>query len=965
MRVRTEYSFKTAVGLLPEVLSRLQELRWPVAPISDRLSAFSFAPWTKLAAAANLRPIYGVELPVAEDWWTFYAKDDIRLLHNLIAQATSEVGLTYAAAQAANGVIKITSSGTQLDQLMPQPDLYIGLSPALPKALYSQAKVRGFKFIATSDNLYPREGDKEFYRVALNMQANMATYPQHILSDDEWRRTLFFADNYTAKIAIANRDRAFSQCTATLRKASLLVPKKPMTLRAMCIIGAKRLNVNLEDPVYKVRLDHELKMIEEKKFADYFYIIAELVNWAKQRMIVGPARGSSCGSLACYLLNITAIDPIPYGLLFERFIDVTRSDLPDIDIDFSDVNRELVFKHAEEVYGADRVARLGTVSTWLPRSALRIAGPALKIPQWHLDKLLDGLIERMGGDARANQTLEDTLTSTDAGKTLLRDYPAIKLAARMEGHASNAGQHAAGIVITAKPVTEYVAVDMRTKSVMCDKYSAETFNLLKVDALGLKQLSVFERTLELMGHKPISGWLEKNVPLEDAAAFAVLNRGHFAGIFQFTGTSLQAFSKQIVIENFNDMVAMTALARPGPMGTGGTSVWVKRRMGQEQVHYSHAMLEPFLEETHGVVTYQEQVMRIGREIGDLSWADVTALRKAMSKSLGEEYFDQFGVRWKAGATKRGMEKEVADKVWRELCTFGNWGFNKSHAVAYAMVSYWCCWLKAYNPMEFAAATLDAEDDGTRQIKLLRELRDEGVTYVPVDPDRSTDKWQPIKRDGKPLLVGPLSAIKGIGKAKVKQILAARAAKRPLPPALADKLHNPVTPIDSLHPVRDKLKQLYPDGIPGIKTKPTEIKDCQCANSDRPVMIIGIATKIQPKDLNEAINVNRRGGKIITGKYTWALNSFFMDDTDQIFCRVAPFDFDTMGKEIVERGAPGKSIWAIKGVIPRGTFRMISIERIKYLGSMDDNSSGLNRGGTGKAGPDSSPSDHHPREDRMR
>jgi DNA polymerase III alpha subunit len=251
-------------------------------------------------------------------------------------------------------------------------------------------------------------------------------------------------------------------------------------------------------------------------------------------MVVGPARGSSCGSLVCYLLNITTIDPIPFGLIFERFIDINRTDLPDIDIDFSDERRQLVFDYAEEKYGRAHVARLGTVGLFKPRSALKQAGASLRIPTWRIEKVLDSLIERSSGDARAMFALEDTLKGTEAGRAMLSEFPEALIAGRMEGHPANSSQHAAGIVITQEPVAEYVAVDARSKATMCDKKDAEVLNLLKIDALGLTQLSIFERTLKLAGLPDVSGWLEQ-LPLDDQAAFDVLNKQHFAGIFQFTG----------------------------------------------------------------------------------------------------------------------------------------------------------------------------------------------------------------------------------------------------------------------------------------------------------------------------------------------------------------------------------------------------------------------------------------------
>jgi len=958
MRIRTGYSFRVAVGHLPDVITRIKEIGWQVAPISDTNSTFGFNRWTKASKKEGLRPIYGVELAVATptvgdeksvaDRWTFFATDQLRPLHDLIGLATSnDDELTYKQAMAFTG-IKIVGERCQLNYLKPVKDLYVGLSPATPKSLFAEAKKRGFKFIACGDNVYPASADKEFYRVTLGKRSNTQTYPQWILSDKEWRESVkYIAEKKDQESAIKNREAAMASCVAVMKKATMLIPEKPKTLRQMCIEGAKRTGVNLKDKVYSERLDRELMLIKDKNFEDYFYIIADMINWAKQRMIVGPARGSSCGSLVCYLLNITTIDPIPFGLIFERFIDVNRKDLPDIDIDFSDQRRQMVFDYAEQKYGADHVARLGTVGLFKPKSALNQAGIALQIPRWQVEKVLDGVIERSGGDSRANQQLEDTLNETEAGKKLLEDFPEVKIAARMESHPNNASQHAAGIVITQDPVAEYVAVDRRSKSAMLDKKDAEELNLLKIDALGLTQLSIFERTLQLIGKPDRAGYLE-TLPLDDKKAFDVLNKGHFAGIFQFTGGALQSLAKQIKTNKIDDIISITALARPGPMATGGANSWVKRRSGQEKIESIHPMLDALTAETQGIVVYQETVMNIARKLGNFSWEEVTDVRQAMSRRLGNEFFERYKVKFMKGADENGIEQKTAEEIWRNINTMGSWAFNKAHAVAYGLVSYWACYLKAHHPMEFAAATLDAESDPSKQIALLRELKEEGIDYVAVDPDHSTDRWVPVKKGNRHFLVGPLTAIKGIGPNTVMKIMEARKKNEPLTKALAAKLQEAKTALDTLYPVADRVKKLHPDLTKiNIVSTPTPIIKVQ-TNMEGPatgkygeveVMIIAVVNKIAPKDENEQVNIMKReaaGRKGLLSGPTAALNLFFEDDTDEIFAKIDRFRFEEIGRAVLERGRPGKSIYAVKGTVPK-FFRMISISAIKYLGDMEQES----------------------------
>lgn len=942
MRIRTGFSFRTAVGHLSEVIERVKEIGWEVAPISDRTSTFGFTQWTKLAKKSGLRPIYGVELAVVPelgqnkprlDFWTFFAKDSLRPLHDLIARATKELPepcLSYEQAlNETQGLVKIAGERVLLDLVKPTKDFYIGLSPSLPKLTYNEAKKRKLRFLATSDNVYPRETDREFYRVALGYRASVQTYPQHIMTDDEWIEACWQFTTADCVRAIDNRNKVFKLCKAEMKSGTLLVPDKPKSLRAMCEDGASTLKVNLSDQIYLERLNRELALIEEKKFEDYFYIIADMINWAKRHMIVGPARGSSCGSLVCYLLGITSIDPIPFGLIFERFIDTTRVDLPDIDIDFSDEHRQLVFYYVEKKYGKERVARLGTTMTFQPKSALKAVAPGLRIPNWQIEKVSDSLLERSSGDSRALMALEDTLNTTEAGQNFLKQFPEAIIAARLEGHPATAGQHAAGVVITQEPIAEYVAIDSRTNSTMCNKKDAEDLNLLKIDALGLTQLSIFERTLELIGKKPVNGFLE-TLPLDDQKAFDVLNNGHFAGVFQFTGLALQSLTKQVKITHIEDMISITALARPGPLASGGANSWVKRKNGFERIETIHPMLTELTKGTLGVVIYQETVMNIVRVMGKMSWEDTSAIRKAMSGRLGDEFFEGYWKKFRVGALENNVSEVAAKEIWDQINTFGSWAFNRSHAVAYGLVSYWSCWLKAHHPLEFAAATLDAEALPERQIQILRELAQEGIDYVAVDAEHSTARWTPVKKGNRQYLVGPLTAIKGIGPAAVGRILDARKNNVPLEGALAKKLSGAKTDIDTLTPIADRIKQFNLNAIEQKFAEPTPVKEVQSGLKGL-VTIFAIAKSIAPRDQNDAQKVARRG-KRLSGP-TMTLNMFLRDDTDEIFCQIDRFDYDVLAKPIIERGRAGKAIYAVKGLVPHN-FRMIRIQNIEFIGFMD-------------------------------
>lgn len=947
MRIRTGYSFRNAVGTIKEVYDKLKEENLPLV-ITDRASTFGFVAWDKICRKGGNTPIFGVELGVspnieekkpAIDHWTFIAKDTLTPINELVELATSQFRyeplLRYWQALEAP-VYKIIGHRTVVDDLPPNtdPDCFFGLSPSITMGQVRRFLEKGYRPIACSDNKYPSIGDRAFHEVICGRNASSQTYPQHIMGREELIDELMEKRGMSGDLvseAFENWDKI--TCTATMHTGELPHLEWPSTIREQCIAGAEKFNIDLTDPVYHERLERELKLIDDKNFTDYFQIVGDAVRYARGVMVVGPARGSSSGSLVCYLLEITTIDPIPHRLIFERFIDINRDDLPDIDIDFSDQKRHLVFTYLKNKYGSDHVARLGVVSMYKPRSAINEAGGALKIPKWETEAGLDGLIERSSGDARALDTLEDTLRETPKGKKLLDQHPEILIATRMEGHPRHSGQHAAGVVLTQRPILEHIAIDDRTGCAQIDKYGAEDLDLLKIDALGLTQLSVFEDTLALAGLP--QDYLE-GLPLDDPAAFQVLNDGHFSGIFQFIGIALMSLTQQTKVNEFEDIVAITALARPGPLVSGGATSWINRKNGREPITYPHPVFEDYLSVTKGIVVYQEQIMEIGRNIGDLSWGDVTALRKAMSKSLGKEYFDQFGDKWKAGAIKRGVDKKAADEIWDGMCAFGSWAFNRSHSVAYGLISYWCCWLKAHHPVEFAAGSLNHESDPQRKVGMLREMAAEGIEYLAIDKDLSTDKWTVGERNGKKLLIGPLWNVKGIGPKVVSNIMEARNSGGPMPKRAETLLANPQTDIDTLYPIGDRVFEIMPD--PRERNIHNEITKIGSITEEHEreihnVLILGVAMVINPRHENETIKIAQRGFARPESEPLDSLNLQMVDDSGLIYCHIGRFKYAQLGGPVVDRGRPGKSIYAIKGKLLARS-RMIMVDMIRYIGDMD-------------------------------
>ena len=955
MRVRTGYSFRTAIGDVEETVLMLKEAGWPAAPIADRASTFGWVEWDKACKKHGIKPVFGVELAVTEsehakrpvvDYWSFFAIDDIADVNRLVAEATRQFRyeplLSYEQALNAKGVLKLVGSRARLD-LIPKKaasanTVAVGWAPSGAIGYLRAAQKRGLRPIATPDNRYPKEEDGALYEIVCGRNASRQTYAQTLVpSNLEWGLATTDVEGWVKRDAIETRNGWLKRCNASLRKAELFRPEKKETLRKMCERGARKLGINLKDETYKARLDRELKLITNKEFEDYFYIIADVVQWARGKMLVGPARGSSCGSLVCYLLEITTVDPIPFGLIFERFIDINRNDLPDIDIDFSDTKRHLVFEYMEGKYGKEHIARLGAVAKYQPRSSLSAAGAAMDVPKFLTDKVLQGLIERSSGDSRALSKLEDTLKETPNGRELLDKHPEILIAGEMEGMPSHYSQHAAGIILTQRPVLDYVAIDTQKGSAHCDKKDAEALGILKIDALGLTQLSVIEDVLEMIG-KPYS-WLD-TFPLDDQKAFDILNDQKWSGIFQYTGPALMSITKSIKVTHINDVINITALARPGPMATGGASRWALRHEGKQKVTYPHPIFKPFLEDTLGIVVYQEQVMEIGRKIGDLNWEQVTALRKAMSKSLGKEFFDQYGDPFKKGAIKKGVPAKDAEKIWDDLCAYGSWAFNKSHSVAYGLLSYQTMYLKAHYPLEFAAATLTHESDSDKQLKLLRELHLEGIEYLPFDAELSGEKWS--VSNGK--LIGPLSNVIGIGPKWVKHIVESRKLGKPIADRAKKLLADGKTKLDSLWPVTNRVKEILPDPTarnirspitPIGQVQPVKVYDEETGKEvGATYVIIGVLDKIAPRDDNDAQKVASRGYEVKPHKgNTMALNLTVRDDTDDILCKISRWKYGELAQGIIDRGKPGKAIYVIKGQCPTD-FRMLWVDSVKYIGDME-------------------------------
>jgi DNA-directed DNA polymerase III PolC len=779
-----------------------------------------------------------------------------------------------------------------------------------------EACKKGFKPVAVSDNFYPTVEDRKVYEVLVGRNRQQRTKPMHILTEWEYKSLIKWAPEE----AIKNTYKIAEQCNADLPSAQMVKFNSKKTLEELCKDGAKKLNIDIKNKEYAARLKRELGLIKEKQFEDYFFVIADMVAYAKKHMLVGPARGSSAGSLVCYLIGITDIDPIYHDLLFERFIDITREDLPDIDIDFQDNKREMVFEYLCNKYGSEKVAKLGTVSKYKAKSTITEVAKELGIPLWEVNDLKGAIIERSSGDARSAMCIMDTFNDLDIGKKILEKYPQMKIAAKMENHARHSGVHAAGILVTEEPVHNYCSVSNYSGSAQIDKYDAEKLNLLKIDALGLRTLSILQDILDQVG------WEREelpNYPLDDEKAFAVLNDERCAGIFQFEGYALQSITRQMKVHKFEDVAAITALARPGPLNSGGTTEYIKRHTGEAKTEYLHPLTEEVTKVTNGVVVYQEQVMKIGRDVGKLSWEDVSQLRKAMSKSLGQEFFDRYFEKFKIGAEQNGIEESQAKYIWDHINTMGSWAFNRSHAVSYGLLSYWCCVLKSKFPLEFAAACLRNVKDDLQGVKLLREVVKEGMTYKSFDKFRSVENWSVQDNE----LIGGLIGIKGIGPKMSEDLIRRRKMGEPLTSRQEKLLEEGSTPFDDIFECERRWGHIKKD--PKAHNIASEIIDIGALEADTPGTFVFFGKMVEKnlRDLNETVNLAKRGGRIAKTHNLW-LNLTFEDDTGPIIATIDRFKYPKIGKPIVETGRDG-DWFLVKGHIKKG-FRKIYVDKLRTL-----------------------------------
>ncbi|WP_289033940.1 DNA polymerase III subunit alpha [uncultured Roseibium sp.] len=537
-------------------------------------------------------------------------------------------------------------------------------------------------------------------------------------------------------------------------------------------LDAQGLAPGLEEKDYWERLDYELGIIEGMKFPGYFLIVADFIKWGKAQDIpVGPGRGSGAGSLVAWSLTITDLDPMRFSLLFERFLNPERVSMPDFDIDFCQSRREEVIRYVQEKYGRQQVAQIITFGSLQARAVLRDVGRVLQMPYGQVDRLCKLVPANPANPVTLAQAIEDEPRLREAAREEEIVDKLLTMAQKLEGLYRHASTHAAGVVIGDRPLEKLVPLYRDPRSDMpvaqFNMKMVEDAGLVKFDFLGLKTLTVIDTAVKLIERRGVKVDVAA-LPIDDAPTYEMLTRGETFGVFQLESQGMRRAVSGMKPDRFEDIIALVALYRPGPMEN--IPVYNAVKHGEQEPDCLHPLLEPILMETNGIIVYQEQVMQIAQVLSGYSLGEADLLRRAMGKKIAAEMEVQ-RARFVDGAVERGVNKAQAGSIFDLVAKFANYGFNKSHAAAYALVSYHTAWLKANNPVEFMAASMTLDMGNTEKLGDFRqEARRMGIEIVPPSINRSMVEFD--VQDGK--VVYAMGAIKGVGEQAVEHIVEVRS-----------------------------------------------------------------------------------------------------------------------------------------------------------------------------------------------
>ena len=832
LHVHSEYSLLDGAGRVSDLVQRVKAAGMSAVALTDHGNMYGAVEFFKQARKHGIRPIIGCEVyiaprsrfdKVAGEGEAYYhlvllaeTQAGYSQLVELVSRAYTEgfyykpridkellsehheglIGLSACIAGEIPSLLlkgdeqAATAAAQEYVDIFGQDNFFIEIQDhGIPEQqevnpqLVKLARKMGIGLVATNDIHYIDREDADAHDVLLCIQTGKCVEdtarmrfpsPEFYLKTHGEMAQLF--PEYPE--ALSNTCRIAERCQVEFEFGQLHLPQFPVPegenadgfLRGLCEAALSERYPNAA-PEVRQRLDFELSVIQTMGFSSYFLIVWDFVRFARENKIpVGPGRGSAAGSIVAYLLKITNIDPLKYGLLFERFLNPERVTMPDIDIDFCYVRRGRIIEYVAERYGSDHVAQIITFGTMAARAAIRDVGRALNVSFGEVDRIAK-LVPTV-----LNITLKDALAMSQELKRLYEEdqtaRKVLDIAMSLEGLPRHASTHAAGLVIAKDSLNCQVPVQNSADGFITtqfDKDCIEEIGFLKMDLLGLRTLTVIGDTIELVRtHRGIDIDID-SIPLEDPATCAMLSRGETVGVFQMESGGMTNLVKELRPERFDDLIPLVALYRPGPLNSGMVEDFVRGRHGTKKSVYQHPLLEPILADTFGVILYQEQVMQIASVMGGFTLGQADLLRRAMGKKKHDVLAAQ-RERFLAGATERGVTLSVANEVFSLMEKFADYGFNKSHSAAYALVAYQTAYLKAHYPSEFMAAMLTSVmGESDRVGYFIEECRKHGIKILPPNINRSGLSFSV---EDSAIRFG-LAGVKNVGEGAIESIVSAR------------------------------------------------------------------------------------------------------------------------------------------------------------------------------------------------
>ncbi|MEO5690855.1 MAG: DNA polymerase III subunit alpha [Candidatus Saccharimonadales bacterium] len=672
--------------------------------------------------------------------------------------------------------------------------------------LFSLSAETGIECVVTSDAHYVEPSDTEAHEILLCVgtgaflsdEGRMSLSDFHLHVTDPQEIMTRWADSHAK--AISNTKKIADRCHVELEFGKILIPRFPvpkgeteqsylhtlvwrgLAWRYGPIAEIDAQNLSRAEAKSHVpkhvaeRADYELGVIEKMGFNGYFLIIWDFIKWGKDRGIIfGPGRGSAAGSIIAYSLRITELDPLKYDLLFERFLNPDRISMPDVDIDIQDSRRDEVIQYCVEKYGKNRVANIVTFGKMVARAAIRDVARVLQVPYAESDRLAKLIPPPVQGrHTPLKMSVEkdpDLKREYDTNPTAKR---VIDYAIRLEGTIRSHGVHAAGVVIAPDDIVKFAPLEMAQKGVVATQYSfgqMEDLGLLKMDFLGLSNLTIINNAIRII-RKVYEVEVDlTNIPLDDPKTFELFQRGDTTGVFQLESAGMKRYLRELKPTEFDDIIAMCALYRPGPLGAGLIDSFVRRKNGLEKVTYEHELTRNALESTYGVIVYQEQVMQMSKEMSGFTGGEADTLRKGIGKKI-PEVMSKMGKQFIEGAVENSVPRPVVEKIWKDILGFADYAFNKSHSACYGMIAYWTAYLKAHYPDAFMAAVMTSDLDDTERLSIeISECQHMGMKVMPPDVNESFVEFAVVPGEQK-IRFG-MAGVKGVGTNAVEEILRAR------------------------------------------------------------------------------------------------------------------------------------------------------------------------------------------------